>query len=89
MRIKTIISILIAILLFTVILQNTGQVRFSFLFMDFYLSKLLMMLLIAVVAFGLGYLVGRPKKIRKLSGDFTDGSSKSDTLTKEDKDYIN
>jgi uncharacterized integral membrane protein len=89
MRIKTIIILVVAILLAIVIFQNTGQVRFAFLFTDFYVSKLVMMLMIAVVAFILGYLAGRPKNIRKLGGNFTDDSNTTNTLSNEDKDYIN
>ncbi len=71
MRIKTIIIIFITVLLTIVLMQNTGRVSFSFLWATFWLSKLIMLFLIALVSFILGVLVGRPKRIKKLGGDFT------------------
>jgi len=45
MRIKTIIIILITVLFTVVLMQNTGRVTFSFLWADFSLSKLTMLLI--------------------------------------------
>lgn len=92
MRIKTIIIVLVTILLTVVLMQNRGVVRFTFLFSDFYVSKLFMLALMAGTGFVLGYLVGRPKKIRRLGGDFNEGDPERrehDTLSSEDKEYIN
>jgi uncharacterized integral membrane protein len=92
MRIKTIIILVIAILLTIVLMQNTERVRFTFLFTDMYISKLTMLLLIAIVAFILGVLVGRPKRVKRLGGDFTENDlnkNAPNTLSNEDKDYIN
>ena len=91
MRIKTMIIVLIAVLLTIVLMQNTEKVKFTFLFADFYISKLIMMTLISAVAFILGVLVGRPKRVKRLGGDPTDSDSdqeNSGTLSDEDKDYI-
>jgi uncharacterized integral membrane protein len=91
MRIKTIIIILITILLTVVLMQNKGTVRFTFLFMDFYVSKLVMLAIVSGIAFVLGYLVGRPKRIKRLGGEFSDTDlekGESNTLSDEDREYI-
>ena len=91
MRIKTIVIIVITILLTIVLMQNTGRVSFDFLWATFWMSKLVMLFLVGVISFVLGVLVGRPKRIKKLGGDFIDGTfdqNKSNTLSDEDKDYI-
>jgi uncharacterized integral membrane protein len=87
MRIKTMVILLVAVLLAIVIFQNTGQVKFTFLFADMYISKLAMLLLVAAIAFGLGVMVGRPKNVRRLGGGFTDGSNPN-TLSDEDREYV-
>jgi len=92
MRIKTIIIILITILLTVVLMQNTGAVYFNFLWAVFRMSKLVVLLFIAIISFVLGVLVGRPKRIKKLGGDYTDNNpdkSTPGTLSDDDKDYIN
>ncbi|HWZ02824.1 MAG TPA: hypothetical protein VNX40_04380 [Mucilaginibacter sp.] len=92
MRIKTIVIILIAVLLTVMIMQNTDEVWFKILFFKIHVSKLSVMLLVAIVAFILGWLVGRPKRVIRLGGD-TDGHNPDDdepgTLSKEDREYIN
>lgn len=91
MRIKTMVIILITVLLTVVLMQNTEEVKFTFLFSTFYLPKLVMLTAVSVVAFILGILVGRPKKVRSISGDFADddySKDKTDTLSDEDRDYI-
>lgn len=92
MRIKTIIIILITVLLTIVLMQNTGTVYFNFLWATFSMSKLFMLALVAVIAFVLGVLVGRPKRIKRLGGDLTDidlEKGNHDTLSDEDREYIN
>ena len=92
MRIKTIIIILITVLFTVVLMQNTGRVTLSFLWADFSISKLTMMLLVAVVAFVIGVLVGRPNKVKRLGGDSPDESTEKtnpNTLSDEDREYIN
>jgi uncharacterized integral membrane protein len=92
MRIKTIVIIAITILLTVVLMQNTGQVNFDFLWATFWISKLVMLLFVGAISFVLGILVGRPKRIQKLGGEFIDGGAgktKTNTLSDEDKDYIN
>jgi uncharacterized integral membrane protein len=92
MRIKTIVIILITVLLTVVLMQNRENVNFNFLWATFLISKLVMLLLIGGVAFILGVLVGRPKRVKRLGGDLTDGDlekGKTNTLSDEDKEYIN
>jgi hypothetical protein len=72
-------------------MQNTEPVKFTLLFGDVYISKLVAMGIFAAVAFILGVLVGRPKRVRQISQDFDDdnhGHDKTDTLSDEDRDYI-
>jgi ABC-type uncharacterized transport system fused permease/ATPase subunit len=91
MRIKTIIIIVITILLTVVIMQNSQKVKFTVLFSDFYISNLLMLLVVAIAAFILGWLVGRPKKPIKLGSDDSGSDlNKNDhnTLSSEDREYI-
>jgi uncharacterized integral membrane protein len=92
MRIKTIVIILVTILLTVTIMQNTGTMWFKFLWMQFSVSKLFVMLLVAIIAFILGWMMGRPKRRFNLGGpaDETDEhTGKTDTLSEEDRDYIN
>lgn len=91
MRIQTIVIILITFLLTIILMQNTGTVRFTILFVDMYVSKLVMLTLVSVIAFILGVLVGRPKTVRRLGGDFPNDNLEKETpgtLSDEDKDYI-
>jgi uncharacterized integral membrane protein len=91
MRIKTIIVILITILLTIVLMQNTGPVTFSVLWADFRVPKLVMLTAVSVFAFILGVLVGRPKNVRRIGGDFVDDDNykgDSNTLSDEDREYI-
>lgn len=92
MRIKTMVIIFITVLLTVILMQNTDRVKFTFLFSDFYMPKLVVLAIVAFVAFILGVLVGRPKRVRSISGDFPDSdrnNEKTDTLSNEDREYIN
>jgi len=91
MRIKTMIIISITVLFTIVLMQNTEPVTFTILFGTFRISKLAALAGFSVVAFILGVMVGRPKKVKTLGGGFNDGDydgTKSDTLSDEDRDYI-
>lgn len=91
MRIKTMIIILITVLFTIVLMQNTEPVTFTILFGTFRISKLAALAGFSVVAFILGVMVGRPKKVKTLGGGFNDGDydgTKPDTLSDEDRDYI-
>lgn len=92
MRIKTIVIVLVTILLTIIIMQNAEKVWFNVLFFNFRMSKLIMLLFVAIVGFILGYLVGRPKRAIRLGGDHDEHDHDSDkpgTLSDEDREYIN
>jgi uncharacterized integral membrane protein len=92
MRIKTIFLIIIVILLTIIIMQNNQEVKFNVLFSQFYISNLIVMAVIAVISFIVGMLIGRPRKVKfdntHPSLDNPTGK-KTDTLSDEDKEYIN
>ena len=91
MRIKTMIIIIITVLLTVVIMQNTEEVNFNFLFSTFRISKLLTLTAVAVVAFVIGILVGRPGRPKYLKGKEEDigyEKKQTNTLSDEDRDYI-
>jgi len=86
------VIIFITVLLTVVIMQNTERVDFNFLFFTFHISKLVMLLLVAVVAFIVGILVGRPAKPKYVPGQDEEPANHkkpSGTLSDEDKEYIN
>ncbi len=91
MSIKTITIIIITVLLTAALAQNTDDVTFAFLFMNFRISKLAIMITMTVIGFILGYLVGRPKKAKfDIEGYHDNIHTKEDknTLSDEDRDYI-
>ena len=91
MSIKNIFALVIVVLLTIIIMQNTDEVKFTILFSSGYMSKVPVMTAIAVTAFILGVLVGRPKnKKYNISGHYDDihGKDDPDTLSDEDRDYI-
>ena len=84
--------ILITALLTVVIMQNTDDMPFKFLFAKFYVSKLIILLAVALIAFIIGVLVGRPRRAKYMPEPDVevDGVKKHpDTLSDEDRDYIN
>ncbi len=92
MRIKTMVIIFITVLLTVVIMQNTDDVPFKFLFAKFYASKLVVMVIVAIIGFVIGVLIARPGKPKYIPGQVEDpGNPKkeSDTLSDEDREYIN
>ncbi|MEO6850097.1 MAG: LapA family protein [Mucilaginibacter sp.] len=91
MRIKTMIIIIITVLFTVVIMQNTDAVFFKFLFATFRISKLVMLLVVALFGFIIGVLVGRPGRPKYVPGhdDEIETSNKpASTLSDEDRDYI-
>lgn len=91
MRIKTMFIIFVTVLLTVVVMQNTKEVPFNFLFATFYISKLIMLLAVAVVSFIVGVLVGRPGRPKFVPGrdeEQDEQKPKPDTLSQEDRDYI-
>ena len=92
MRIKTIVVIGIVVIITIVLTQNTDEVDFAFLWANFRISKLVMMIGVSVISFILGVLVGRPKSTKRFDDENLDNrfsKGNSDTLSEEDRDYIN
>ncbi|MGN6640456.1 MAG: LapA family protein [Mucilaginibacter sp.] len=91
MRIKTMIIIIITVLLTVVVMQNTDEVPLKFLFAKFFISKLTIMLVTALIGFMIGLLVGRPGRTRYVPGQVADSDPENknlDTLSDEDREYI-
>lgn len=83
--------ILVTVMITIVLVQNTDPVYFSFLWATFKISKLVVMSAVAVVAFILGILVGRPSKVKQLGANYIEGEHERNspgTLSDEDRDYI-
>ena len=92
MRIKTMFIILVAVLLTIVLMQNTGSVKFTLLFTDVYLSKLIVLASMAIAGFILGFMTGRPRNTKYNIGAYHDSINKKEddgTLSDEDREYIN
>lgn len=92
MSIKNIFILVIAVLITIVIMQNTDDVKFTILFTDVYMSKLVMLAAVAIAAFIVGVLVGRPKNKKYNIEEYHDSlpeNEKRNTLSDEDRDYIN
>ena len=86
------VMILIAVLLTVVIMQNTGPVSFKLLWAVFYISKLWMLLLVAIVGFIIGFMIGRPGRPRYIKGqdeEIETPKPSTNTLSDEDREYIN
>jgi len=92
MRIKTMVIIFVTVLLTVVIMQNTDEVPFKFLFARFEISKLVMMLAVAIIGFVIGVLIARPGKPKYIPGQVEepgDHKKQPGTLSDEDREYIN
>jgi uncharacterized integral membrane protein len=91
MSIKTIFVIAVTVLLTVILMQNTDAVKFTILFTDVQISKLVMMTGVFVTGFILGAIVTRPKKAKYDIGRYHDEvhHDDPDTLSDEDREYIN
>jgi uncharacterized integral membrane protein len=91
MRIKTIFLIVATILLTIIIMQNNQPFDFNILFFHTRISILVVLALVAIIAFIIGVLIGRPRKVKfddsHPSMDNPTGT-KNDTLSDEDREYI-
>jgi putative membrane protein len=92
MRLKTIFIIIVTVIITVIIMQNADEVLFSLLFWNVYLSKLIVMAGLTLIGFIVGFLVGRPRKnpvIYNTTENEVKKQPESDTLSEEDRDYIN
>jgi hypothetical protein len=92
MRAKTIFVIIITFLITVILMQNTDEVKFTVLFWDLYLPKLVILTGVIVAGIILGLLIGsRPSKpaINNYPNENQNNTNTPfDTLSKEDRDYI-
>ena len=64
MKIKAVIITVLIMILFTIIVQNTEAVPFKLLFWELSLSMIVWLLLVLIIGFVLGYIIGTIKERR-------------------------
>ncbi len=103
MHLKTYVIIFLSVAITIIFMQNLDPVPFKVLWMEFTVAKLVMMLVVTVFGFILGVIVARPRKKKLVEMEdgnipFEINQTKSDeyaenpqknTLSDEDRDYIN
>ncbi len=82
MKPKTIFTILVTAILTLGLFQNSEVISMKFLWMDFQISKLVLMLVIFIVGLIVGLLWGAPK----LKSE--DGEIENSVLEDEDKEWL-
>lgn len=82
MKLKTIFTILVTAILTLGLFQNSEAISMKFLWMDFQISKLVLMLVIFIVGLIVGLLWGAPKK------KIEDGEMENSILEDEDKEWL-
>ena len=88
---KTIFIIILTVLLTIFLMGNTDAVNFKFLWIDFEMSKLLVIGICVLFGLIIGYILAKPKKTvssydREINqGEQTENKSK---LSDEDREYI-
>ena len=95
MRVKTIFLLVVAIVITVLIMQNNESAKFNILFFyDVYVSKLSVLLFVALASFAAGIVIAQPRKYRidtTPAGDEPEHpqhNNKQNTLSDEDRDYI-
>ena len=96
MRVKTIFLLVVGILIAVLILQNDQVSRFNILFFSgVYITKLSVLLVVALASFAAGVVIAQPRKYRIDTSQQDEDNEedhpkrKTDTLSDEDRDYIN
>lgn len=82
MKPKTIFTILVTAILTLGLFQNSEVISMKFLWMDFQISKLVLMLVIFIVGLIVGLLWGAPKN------KIEDGEIENNVLEDEDKEWL-
>lgn len=92
MRIKTIFLLVVAVLITILLMQNNEDAKFNILFVSgVYLSKMTVMLAVAIASFVAGIIIAQPRRYRIDTNEHhgeEDHNEKTDTLSDEDRDYI-
>ncbi|MGY3055165.1 putative membrane protein [Pedobacter sp. UYEF25] len=88
---KTIFIIILTVLLTIFLMGNTDAVNFKFLWIDFEMSKLLVIGICVLFGLIIGYILAKPKKTvssydRNFDGD--DQTENKSELSDEDREYI-
>ena len=93
MSAKTISIIILTALLTIFLMVNTEAVDFNFLVTTVPVSKLLVIGVCIIIGFIIGFVVGRPRKTVSSYDDEIERNQptieKKNTLSDEDRDYIN
>jgi uncharacterized membrane protein YciS (DUF1049 family) len=99
MRVKTIFLLAVAIVLTVLIMQNNEPAKFNILFFSgVYVSKLSVLLFVAIASFVAGIVIAQPKRYKidtntyesdEDNEDEQPRQTKTNTLSDEDRDYIN
>jgi uncharacterized integral membrane protein len=91
MSAKTIFIIIVTVLVTIVLMKNTDEVSF-WIFGDAKIPKLTILGIMFGLGLIVGYLTGRPKKkqeINELYPDNKEYTQEKETLSDDDRDYIN
>ena len=103
MSLKTYVIIFLSVAITVIFMQNLEPVAFKILWMEFTVSKLVMMLIVTVFGFILGLIVARPRKKKLVEStvssipleinqpendDYLETKPKS-SLSDEDREYLN
>jgi uncharacterized integral membrane protein len=103
MSFKTYLIIFLTVAITIIFMQNLDPVGFKILWMEFTVSKLVMLLVVTVFGFILGLIVARPRRKRSAESavssipfeinqpendDYLENKPKS-SLSDEDRDYLN
>ncbi|MET4083817.1 putative membrane protein [Pedobacter sp. UYP30] len=89
---KTIFIIILTVLLTIFLMGNTDAVNFKFLWIDFEMSKLLVIGICVLFGLIIGYILAKPKKVVSSYDDDIEHEQKKidkNELSDEDRDYIN
>ena len=102
MSFKTYLIIFLTVAITIIFMQNLDPVGFKILWMEFTVSKLVMLLVVTVFGFILGLIVARPKKKRlsesavsnipfeisqPANAEYLENTPKN-SLSDEDRDYL-
>ena len=96
MRVKTLFVLAVAILVTVLVMQNGQEAKFNILFFyGVYVSKLSILLVVALASFAAGVAIAQPRKYKIDTTSIHDDeegeylNKKTNTLSDEDRDYIN